>query len=143
MTSTYQPYCSVTCAFIQRLTSIMYSSLLVPVVVELCGPEPLLRQLGLDTERIIVSFSLNGVNQISSPYVHSCMWCATFCNRFQTFELSATVSRPTVATPTYFRSRSTKTTLQVETKILIKKLSGRQWESNSQPSEQLNQTRKN
>ena len=65
---------------------------------------PLLRQLGFDTERIIVHFSSKGVEPhhgIPSPYGHSCTVRATVCITVMpsTFQPSATVSRPTEAAP--------------------------------------------
>ena len=52
-----------------------------PVVVVSYRPAPLLRQLGLDTERIIVPLSSKGLEPhgVPSPCGHSCMVCATVC----------------------------------------------------------------
>ena len=36
-----------------------------PIVVVSYGPAPLLRQFGLDTEQIIVTFSSKGVNRVA------------------------------------------------------------------------------
>ena len=50
-----------------------------PVVV-LFGPASLLRQLGLDIERIILSFPTNArTTWRTCPCSHSCMACATVC----------------------------------------------------------------
>ena len=117
------------------------------VVVVSYGPAPLLQQLGLDTERIIVPFSSKGVNHMCVPgpmsftplYVDCCRF-AEFCDivfrqyrrfnyrpQFQDWQSPhLLISRRAVRRRNY--------------RQIIKsrwKLPGRQWESNSQPSEQL------
>ena len=58
----------------------MHLSNVVVVVVVSYGPAPLLRLLGLDTERIIVPFSSKGVNHVAYlARVAIVMWCATVC----------------------------------------------------------------
>ena len=55
---------------------VLYTSQRGFVVVVSYGPAPLLRQLGLDTERIIVPFSSKGVNHIAYlAHVATVVWC--------------------------------------------------------------------
>ena len=71
----------------QRL---LYTSHRGPVFVVTYGPAPLLRQLGLDTERIIVYFSSKGVNHVEyRASVVEVVWCVPqfvyqLCHRIQT-----------------------------------------------------------
>ena len=63
------------------------------------GSAPLLRQLGLDTERIIVLLERREPHGVRSICGHSCTMCATVCltvmpSFSDAFQLSATIYIP-------------------------------------------------
>ena len=70
--------CNVTCVF--RPVRILYTPQRDPVVMSY-GPAPLLGELGLYTERIIVPFSHRKAwtTRVPSPCSHGCTVCDTVC----------------------------------------------------------------
>ena len=118
---------------------VLYTPHRGPVVVSF-GPASLLRQLGLDTERIIVPFSSKDVNHIACiAHPVTDEWCVLLFVQhvpsFSDITEVATIghsSRPTEAARHAVRGQHYRPRIKYP-----RSLPGRQWESNPLPSEQL------